>query len=133
MGKKAGKLGFAIIGTGNIGPFHAEAISDIEEAELKAVSDVVEERAREMASKYKIDFYTDYHKLLEREDIEVVNICTPSGMHEEMALAAANAGKHVVVEKPLEVTLPKCDRIIEACRRKVSPGRQPKPSSWPGM
>jgi predicted dehydrogenase len=109
------KLGFGIIGSGNIGPFHAEAISHIEEAELKAVSDVVEERAKELAEKYRVDFYADYNKLLEREDIAVVNICTPSGMHEEIALTSANAGKHLIVEKPLEITLEKCDRIIKSC------------------
>ncbi len=118
MGNEVKKLGFGIIGSGNIGPFHAEAIANIEEAELRAVSDVVEERAKGLAAKYKADFYSDYKKLVERKDVEVVNICAPSGMHEEMALAAANDGKHVIIEKPLEITLPKCDRIIENCRKK---------------
>jgi len=113
----ADELRFAIIGTGNIGPFHADAIAKIDGAKLVAVADIVEERAKQLADKYNADAYMDYEKMLERDDIDVVNICTPSGMHMESALKAAENGKHLIVEKPLDITLGKCDRIINACRK----------------
>ncbi|MFH1904677.1 MAG: Gfo/Idh/MocA family oxidoreductase [bacterium] len=113
----ADELRFAIIGTGNIGPFHADAISKIDGAKLVAVADIVEEKAKQLADKYNADAYTDYERMLERDDIDVVNICTPSGLHMESALKAAEKGKHLIVEKPLDITLEKCDRIIDACRK----------------
>ncbi|MDD5686718.1 MAG: Gfo/Idh/MocA family oxidoreductase [Elusimicrobia bacterium] len=107
-------LGFGVIGCGNIGPFHMDAITQIKGAKLVAISDVVEPRVKELAKKYNVEGYLDYNKMLERKDIDVVNICTPSGLHIESALAAAKAGKHLIVEKPLEITLEKCDKIIKA-------------------
>jgi len=111
------KLGFAVVGCGNIGPFHAEAIAHIEEAELRAVCDVVAKNAEQMAEKYHADSYSDLEEVLKRDDVDIMNICLPSGMHEEAAVAAAEAGKHLVIEKPLDITLEKCDRIIEASER----------------
>ncbi len=64
-----------------------------------------------------VPYYQDYQDLLAREDIEVVNICVPSGLHKEIAVAAANAGKHVIVEKPLDITLERIDQIINACEK----------------
>ncbi len=81
-----------------------------------AVADIVEEKAKQLADKYNADVYMDYEKMLEWDDIDVVNICTPSGMHMESALKAAEKGEHLIVEKPLDITLEKCDRIIDACR-----------------
>ncbi len=112
----ADELRFAIIGTGNIGPFHADAISKIDGAKLVAVADIVEEKAKQLADKYNAHAYTDYERMLERDDIDVVNICTPSGLHMESALKAAGKEKHLIVEKPLDITLEKCDSIIDACR-----------------
>ncbi len=111
----ANEVRFAIIGTGNIGPFHADAISKINGAKLVAVADIIEEKAKQLADKYNAEAYADYEKMLERDDIDVVNICTPSGLHMESALKAAENGKHLIVEKPLDITLEKCDRIIDAC------------------
>ncbi len=109
-------IGFAIIGCGNIAPFHAEAIRDSEGARLVAVCDKDEARAKELAGKFGGDVYTDYAELLKQDDIQVVNICLPSGLHEPLTVQAANAGKHVMVEKPLDITLEKCDSIIKSCR-----------------
>jgi len=110
-------MGFGIIGCGNIGPFHAEAISQIEDAELRASCDTFEEKSREMAAKYGGDSYVDYREMLKRKDINVVNICLPSGMHRDVAVNVADAGKHIVTEKPLDIALDKCDTIIDACKR----------------
>ena len=110
------ELGFAIIGCGNIAPFHAEAIRDAEGAKLIAVCDKHSANAEKLVENFPADIYTDYAELLKRDDIDVVNICLPSGLHEPLSIQAANAGKHVMVEKPLDVTLEKCDNIIAACK-----------------
>ncbi|RKY69685.1 MAG: gfo/Idh/MocA family oxidoreductase [Candidatus Latescibacterota bacterium] len=110
-------IGFGIIGCGTIAPWHADSVARIEGARLVAVSDVVEEAARKMGQKYQANWYTDYQKILEREDVDVVCVLTPSGMRKEIVLKAAEAGKHVVVEKPIEVTLERIDQMIGACEQ----------------
>ena len=111
------KVRFAIVGCGVIGPTHAEAIKNIDMAELKAVCDIVPERAKAMGEKYGAEWYTDYKELLARKDIDVVNICVPSGLHADIGIEAAKAGKHVLVEKPIDITLEKADALIEACKK----------------
>ena len=108
--------GFGIIGCGLIGPFHAKAIGDLRNGRLVAVASRNEANARKAADPWPgCDVYTDYRRMLKRDDVDIVNVCTPSGAHMPYAVAAAKAGKHVVVEKPLEVTLKRCDTIIDAC------------------
>lgn len=108
------KVGFGIIGCGNIGPVHAAAINAVSCAKLVAVSDVVEKNALKLANQYNVDPYTDYKKMLERKDIQAVCICVPSGLRAEIAENCAMAGKHILSEKPLEVTTQRIDRIIKA-------------------
>jgi predicted dehydrogenase len=109
-------LGFGIIGCGGIAITHVAGIKGAEGAELVAVYDAVPERAQEFAEKYgPAEVCRDYHQLLARPDVDVVNICTPSGLHGEITMAAAKAGKHVMCEKPLETTVEKCDAMIRAC------------------
>lgn len=110
------KLGFAIVGCGNIAPFHAEAIRDSEGAELVAVCDSVPENMEKLVKDFPAKTYSDYAELLKDSAVDVVNICLPSGMHAKFSIDAANAGKHVMVEKPLDITLKKCDDIINACK-----------------
>ncbi|GAA3333160.1 hypothetical protein GCM10020331_096140 [Ectobacillus funiculus] len=91
---------FAIIGCGVISQTHQEQIAAIDGASLVAVSDINEEKKQEeWRKKTGADWYVDYREMLKREDIDIVNILTPSGMHAEMAIEAARAGKHVIVEK----------------------------------
>ncbi len=106
---------FAIIGCGRIAPKHAESIVALPEAELVAVCDIVPENAQKFADKYAAIPYTDYHALLERDDIDVVTIATSSDLHAEIGIAAAQAGKHVMVEKPMAMTLQSADALIAAC------------------
>lgn len=112
---------FGIIGCGVIYGAHSAAINALEDAELVAIADVVEEKARTAAADRSQgcnpDVYTDYHEMLKRDDIDVVSICTPSGMHAEMACDAMEAGKHVIVEKPMDITLKACDKFIETWKR----------------
>jgi len=107
--------GFGIIGCGMISEYHAAAIEELENGELVAVSELYEKNARKFTEKYGLPWHQDYSDLVRRDDIDVVCVCSPSGMHMEMAVAAAEAGKHVVVEKPIEVTLERADAIIQAC------------------
>ncbi|WP_088188854.1 Gfo/Idh/MocA family oxidoreductase [Desulfosporosinus sp. FKA] len=111
------KIRFAIIGCGRIAPKHAESIAALPEAELVAVCDIVPEHAQNFADKYGAEPYTDYQEMLKRPDIDVVTIATPSGLHAEIGIAAAEAGKHVMVEKPMAMTLKTADALIAACRK----------------
>ena len=111
------RVRFAIIGCGVIGPWHARAITSIDEAELVACCDIIEDRAARLASDFgDPEVYTDYHQVLASDDVDAVCICTPSGMHGAMTVDAAKAGKHVMCEKPIETTLSKTDEMLKACR-----------------
>ncbi len=105
-----------VIGLG-MGAQRCETIAGTEGARLVAVSDINEERRREVASRFGVKSYSDFRSLLTRDDIDVIMIMTPSGMHGEMAVQAARAGKHVLTTKPMEVTLPKVDRMIAECEK----------------
>jgi UDP-N-acetyl-2-amino-2-deoxyglucuronate dehydrogenase len=108
---------YGIIGCGVIGPWHAGALQRIRKARLVAVCDIVEEKAGKMAAEFGAEPYLDYHEMLARPDLDAVCICTPSGMHAEMAVDCARAGKHVMTEKPADITVPQIDRMIRGCRR----------------
>lgn len=110
-------LGFGVVGCGMISEFHARAIADTSGAQLVACLDRVPEAARQFANKHSIKSYVALSDFLADPALDIVTICTPSGKHQEAAVAAANAGKHVIVEKPLEITLKRCDRIINACAK----------------
>jgi UDP-N-acetyl-2-amino-2-deoxyglucuronate dehydrogenase len=112
-------LGFAIVGCGMIARFHARALAEIPGAKLLALVSRHPTNAQALAESVgcRCEIYTDLAPVLARRDVQVVIVTTPSGAHLEPAIAAATAGKHVVVEKPLEITLDRCDRIIEACDR----------------
>ena len=109
--------GFGIIGCGMISDFHSAAIADIKNGKLVAVSSRKAENSQRLVDRYSIQAYSDYNEMLNRDDIDIVCICTPSGAHMEPAVAAAEAGKHVIIEKPLEITLERCDAIIESCEK----------------
>ena len=109
--------GFGIIGCGMISDFHARAIDDVRGAKLVACYDTIPAAADRLAESTGCKAYSDLKKMLAEEAVEVVTIGTPSGAHMEPAIAAARAGKHVIVEKPLEITLRRCDRIIDECRK----------------
>ncbi len=109
--------GFGIVGCGMISNFHAKAIENIRGAKLVACFDMFGAAADRFAEKQGCKAYHDLSEMLSDSDVDIVTICTPSGAHMDPAVAAANAGKHVIVEKPLEITLKRCDAIIDACRR----------------
>ena len=110
----AKQYGLGVVGAGMIGRFHAEAIKGLDNAKLVAVCDEVGDRAEALAAKYEGTAFSDLDKFLRDDRIDVVTIGTPSGLHGDLAIAAARAGKHVIVEKPIEITLDKIDRVLEA-------------------
>lgn len=109
-------LGFGIVGTGAIAAHHAKSIQELENCELIAVCSSTAARAAEASNKFGVRAYSDIDELLSREDIDVLSICTKSSDHMKPIIAAAMAGKHVITEKPLEVSLERADRIISVCR-----------------
>ena len=109
------RFNFALIGCGRIASRHAQILHGMDDVNLVAVADIREERAREYAEKYGAVSYADYHEMLEREDIDVVNILTPSGTHAEIGVDVARSGRHVVVEKPMALRLEDADVLTETC------------------
>ena len=109
------EIGFGIVGCGMIGKIQAEAIASIPGARLLAVCARDETRVAEFAAKFGAAGYTDYDRFLAHPGLRIVNICTPNGEHAEQGIAAARAGIHVLVEKPIDTTLEKADSLIEAC------------------
>lgn len=110
------KFGFAIIGTGGIAGIHATAIAAIESATLLGVYNRSRSKAAAFAAQYHCEAYDSIDGLLQLDDLDIVCICTPSGAHLEPALKCIAAGKHCLIEKPLEVTTEKADKLIAAAK-----------------
>jgi predicted dehydrogenase len=109
--------GFGIVGCGMIAEFHTKAINEIEGSRVVAALSRSEANGAKIAQLAVggLTVYDDLDRMLAHPGLDVVCICTPSGAHRDPAVTAARAGKHVVVEKPLEITLDRCDAIIRAC------------------
>lgn len=110
-------INIGLIGCGRISKNHFEAISAQPDARCTACCDIVENRARAAAEKYHIPFWTtDYKDMLQRADIDLIAVCTPSGLHPRHGIMAARHGKHVLTEKPMAVDLQEADQLIHVCR-----------------
>ncbi|MBC6368142.1 Gfo/Idh/MocA family protein [Algoriphagus sp. AK58] len=107
-----------IIGTGAIALKHAQAIDSLANAELVGLFNPNPSSAAKAQYKFSVPILSDWEDFIAIPDLEVVCICTPSGMHLEPALKAIQAGKHVFVEKPIEVTLDRADQLIQAAEAK---------------
>lgn len=105
----------ALVGCGRISHTHFDAIRDVNGIELTAVCDIVDERARAAGTANGVPWFTDYAELLRQAECDVVAICTPSGLHPEHGIMAARAGKHVISEKPMAISLEAADDLIRAC------------------
>jgi predicted dehydrogenase len=110
------RFGVAIFGAGVIGKVHAVALAGLDDARLVAVVDPLEEAGAPLAAAHGAVWSADAAPVLARDDVAVVVLATPSGMHAAQAVAAAAAAKHVVCEKPMATTLADADRMIAACR-----------------
>jgi UDP-N-acetyl-2-amino-2-deoxyglucuronate dehydrogenase len=112
------KVRLGLVGCGRIAKNHLDAVSQIPEADFVAVSDIVEEKANGIGEAYEIKgVYKDYLEMMEKEKLDAVSICTPSGMHPQMGVEAANRGINVITEKPMGINIQDADRLIQACDR----------------
>ena len=110
-------LKFALVGCGRIAKRHSDLLANnlIESAKLVAVCDLDEAKAKGIASKYQIPYYTDMHQMMLSEDIDVIVVLTESGNHAKHVIELAKYKKHIVVEKPMALNLDDADKMIEAC------------------
>jgi len=117
-GAKSDRLGWGIIGCGVIAPTHANAVRDSGTANVVACCDVVPGLAKQFAEKYApgARVYTSMDEMLNDPEIQAVSICTPSGLHSQCCIAAAQAGKHILCEKPLDISLEAIDAAIAAAK-----------------
>jgi len=116
---RMGKIKVAVIGCGFIATAeHLPSFKQLEDVEITAVVDIIEERARKAAETFKVSkWYTDYTKVIEMKDIDVVDVCTPTYTHCEITVAALKSGKHVVCEKPIALKLKEADEMINTAKK----------------
>ncbi len=134
------KTKFAVVGIGHIGKRHATIIQQHEDCELVALCDILPENQASMAAiieSFGVPYFDDFEKLLAANlDIDIINIATPNGLHETQALAALDADKHIVIEKPMALTKAGCERIIFKALQKnkqvfcVMQNRYSPPAIW---
>ncbi|HLK55331.1 MAG TPA: Gfo/Idh/MocA family oxidoreductase [Chthonomonadaceae bacterium] len=110
-------LRVGLVGCGGMGNEHLKIIAGISHARLVGVCDYREPRARRMSAQHNVPCWLDYEPFLDEARPEAVHICSPSGLHAEQGIAAAERGIHVLCEKPLDIDLAKVDRLIAACDR----------------
>jgi len=112
-------LRFSLVGCGRIAKRHSELLGhgQIRHGELAAVCDVEEFRAKEIGSQFGVPFFVDMHEMMESADCDVVVVLTQSGLHADHVVDLARYGKHIIVEKPMALTLDDADRMIAACDR----------------
>ncbi|MBM7623042.1 Gfo/Idh/MocA family protein [Sporohalobacter salinus] len=110
------KLKFALVGSGRIADKHTQVISKLENAELVSICDINESKAKEYGDKFNIPYYTSYDDMLQQEEIDVVNILTPSGLHAKHTIDIVEKyQKHIVCEKPMALKLEDADEMIRVC------------------
>lgn len=112
-------LNFALVGCGRIAKRHSEllALKQIEGAQLAAVCDLVGAKAQRIGDEFSVPFFTDMHQMMSSVKIDVVVVLTESGNHAEHVISLAQYGKHIIVEKPMALTLDDADAMIQACDR----------------
>ncbi|MCW4028074.1 MAG: Gfo/Idh/MocA family oxidoreductase [Candidatus Bathyarchaeota archaeon] len=111
------KIGVAVIGTGQWGKNHARVYKELPSTELVAICDVNEERAKAMAAQHGVKAYSDSAEMLKDKSIEAVNVCTWSTILAQEALKVLNAGKHVLVEKPMATTPQQAQQLVETAEQ----------------
>lgn len=109
------KLKIGIVGCGTIASIHAQAIQESRNLELISVFSRTENKARAMGEKFDVEWNTDWNAFISDSELDAVSICTPNGNHLDYGEKAACSGKHVIVEKPIEVTMERAKRLIQVC------------------
>ena len=106
-----------IIGAGRIAHIMSAAYSQIRECRLLAVNDIVRSAAERLGARFNIPLvYDDYRELLNSAEVDAVLVCVPTQLHEEVTLAAAQAGKHIFCQKPMALTVVQCERMTQAAK-----------------
>ncbi|HXD23248.1 MAG TPA: Gfo/Idh/MocA family oxidoreductase [Gemmatimonadaceae bacterium] len=105
----------AVVGCGRISTNHFDAIAKVDGLSVAAVCDAVEQRAKEAGEKLGVPWFTSYEAMLRDVPSDIVTVATPSGLHPAHGVLAARAGKHVVCEKPMAITLAAADELVHAC------------------
>lgn len=112
------RVKFAVVGLGNIGSRHMSVLEAYPQAEIVACCDIEPEKCAKYSALYgSIPAFRDYAELLQQTEADVINICTPHGLHAPMAIAAANAGTHILVEKPMALTMSDVEAMIAAAHQ----------------
>lgn len=117
MSKQIKKLRIGVVGLGVISYEHARSIVEIEHAELVAASSRTAENREKFSEEFDVRLFADYEEMLGQDDIDAVSICTPSGTHLDFGMKAAEAGKHVIVDKPIEVSVERGQKLVESCEK----------------
>jgi len=110
------KKRFGIVGTGVVATFHIQALQQMDGVEIASICDIKEEQAKQYGEEYNLAWTTDYDAMLKDPTIDVIDITVPSGLHADLGIKAAEAGKNVIVEKPIDILLEKADALINACK-----------------
>jgi UDP-N-acetylglucosamine 3-dehydrogenase len=116
MVKSLNRVGVGVIGVGSWGKNHARIFSELDQSNLVAITDRDNERAKMFAKKFGTRYFSNVDELLHQEEIDAVTICTPTVTHADLALQAIEAGKHILVEKPMTDTVQQAHRIIDAAK-----------------
>jgi UDP-N-acetylglucosamine 3-dehydrogenase len=111
------KINVAVIGCGSWGRNHIRVYNDLGNASITAIADMNTATAKEFGERYSVDWYTEPEKIFERDDVEAISICTPTVTHADLAMQAIEAGKHVLVEKPMTNTTDEAKELINAVKR----------------
>ncbi len=112
-------LGICVVGAGDISSYYLKAWKKIKGIDLISIADINEERAKKAANRYGIkSWYRDYKKSVDLNNVDIVTVCTPTCLHPEVSIFAANCGKHVLCVKPIALSLEKASRMIEETREK---------------
>ena len=111
------QIGIGVIAAGQMGQRHANVYRQLPEVQLRAVADLNPQAAHAAADPAGADVYADWHDVLARDDIQAVSICLPDWLHRDAVIAAAEAGKHILLEKPLAIEVADADAMVAAVER----------------
>ncbi len=111
------QIGIGVIAAGQMGQRHANVYRQLPEVQLRAVADLNSHAAHAAADPAGADVYADWHDVLARDDIQAVSICLPDWLHRDAVIAAAEAGKHILLEKPLAIEVADADAMVAAVER----------------
>jgi len=113
--QKESRLKIGIVGIGTIASIQAQALQESKNSALHSVFSRSEDNARSLGEKHDVGWFTDWDTFISDPELEAVSVCTPSGNHLDYGEMAARAGKHVIIEKPIEVTIERAKRLVQVC------------------